>query len=55
LQGVELAKAAEKFRGRKADTAMHERIIALGSGNKKIAETARLAGCLASRVKRQRA
>jgi DNA invertase Pin-like site-specific DNA recombinase len=52
LQGVELAKAAGKFAGRKADTAMHERIVALRSGNKKIAETARLAGCSTSQVKR---
>ena len=52
LQGVELAKAAGKFAGRKTDKAMHERIVALRSGNKKIAETARLAGCSTSQVKR---
>lgn len=52
LQGVELAKAAGKFGGRKVDTAMHERIVALRSGNKKIAETAKLAGCSPSQVKR---
>jgi len=50
-QGVELAKAAGKFGGRKVDTAMHER-MALRSGNKKIAETAKLAGCWPSQVKR---
>ncbi len=52
LQGVDLAKAAGKFAGRKTDKAMHERIVALRSGNKKIAETARLAGCSTSQVKR---
>lgn len=52
LQGVALAKAAGKFAGRKTDKAMHERIVALRSGNKKIAETARLAGCSTSQVKR---
>lgn len=51
-QGIELAKAEGKFGGRKTDTAMHERILALRSGKKTIAETARLAGCSASQVKR---
>lgn len=51
-QGIELAKAEGKFGGRKTDTAMHERIVALRSGKKTIAETARLAGCSTSQVKR---
>lgn len=52
LQGLELAKAAGKFSGRKLDIAMHERIVALRSKNMKIAETAKLAGCSISQVKR---
>lgn len=47
-QGVELAKDA----GRKADTQMHDRIIALRSTDHNIASTARLAGCSASQAKR---
>lgn len=51
-QGIELAKAAGKYTGRKADTKAHERIVALRSSGRSIAETARLAGCSASQVKR---
>lgn len=51
-QGVELAKDAGRYAGRKADTQMHDRIIALRSAGHSIAATARLAGCSASQVKR---
>lgn len=51
-QGVELAKQAGKYAGRQPDTALHQRIVALRSGGNSIAETARLAGCSESQVKR---
>lgn len=51
-QGVELAKRSGRYRGRRPDRASHERIIVLRSGGASIAETARLAGCSASQVKR---
>lgn len=51
-QGVALAKQAGRYTGREADLATHERIIALRSAEKSIADTARLAGCSASQVKR---
>ena len=51
-QGIELAKAAGRYAGRKTDTATHARIVALREGGKSIAETARLAGCSQSQVKR---
>ena len=51
-QGIDLAKAAGRYAGRKTDTAMHQRITALRTGGKSIAETARLAGCSQSQVKR---
>ena len=51
-QGIELAKAAKKYAGRKADTSTHERIIALREAGKTIDETARLADCSIAQVKR---
>ncbi len=51
-QGVELAKQAGKYAGRQPDTALHQRIVALRAGGNSIAETARLAGCSESQVKR---
>ena len=51
-QGVELARAAGKYQGRRADEAMHASIRALRAGGHSIAETARLAGCSPSQVKR---
>ena len=51
-QGIELAKAAGRYAGRKTDTLMHERILALRSGGNSIAETAKLVGCSTSQVKR---
>ncbi|MDM5182002.1 recombinase family protein [Massilia sp. DJPM01] len=51
-QGIELAKASGRYAGRKSDTSTHARIVALREGGKSIAETARLAGCSQSQVKR---
>jgi DNA invertase Pin-like site-specific DNA recombinase len=51
-QGVELAKNAGKYAGRKADMTTHSRIIALRAGGHSIAETAKLAACSESQVKR---
>lgn len=51
-QGIELAKAAGRYAGRKTDTAMHDRIMALRTGGNSIAKTAKLAGCSESQVKR---
>lgn len=51
-QGIELAKADGRYTGRPTDTAMHERIVALRAGGNSIAETARLAACSPSQVKR---
>ncbi|WP_234829994.1 helix-turn-helix domain-containing protein, partial [Pseudomonas savastanoi] len=43
---------AGRYAGRKPDTKMHERVIALKSAGCSIAETARLAGVSVSQVKR---
>ena len=51
-QGVALAKEAGRYTGRQADTATHERIIALRTAGHSIPDTARLAGCSESQVKR---
>lgn len=51
-QGIVIAKQAGKYEGRKADTAMHDRIVALRKGGNSIANTAKLAGCSVSQVKR---
>lgn len=51
-QGIELAKSAGKYGGRKPDAATHARIVALRRGGHSIAETAGLAGCSISQVKR---
>jgi len=51
-QGVELAKAAGKYTGRRPDQVLHERILSLRAAGRSIAETARLAGCSQSQVKR---
>jgi DNA invertase Pin-like site-specific DNA recombinase len=52
VQGIQLAKEKGKYAGRKTDKAVHERIVALRRSNHSIAETARLAGCSQSQVKR---
>jgi len=51
-QGVELAKQAGKYTGRKTDHAMHGRIVALRGAGHSIKKTAELAGCSESQVKR---
>ena len=51
-QGVTLAKLAGKYVGRQANTATHGRIITLRSSGHSIAETAKMAGCSESQVKR---
>ncbi|MEG2041137.1 MAG: recombinase family protein [Hafnia sp.] len=51
-QGVQLAKAAGKYSGRKADLTTHERIITLRQSGLTIERTATLAGCSVSQVKR---
>jgi DNA invertase Pin-like site-specific DNA recombinase len=51
-QGIQLARAAGKYAGRVADTATHQRIIALREAGNTIHRTAKLAGCSVSQVKR---
>lgn len=51
-QGVQLAKAAGKYTGRKANIATHQRIVALRRAGQTIERTAELAGCSVSQVKR---
>ncbi|RMU14065.1 hypothetical protein ALP34_200058 [Pseudomonas savastanoi pv. glycinea] len=51
-QGIDLAKSAGRYRGRKPNVKVHERVIALKSGGCSIAETERLAGVSVSQVKR---
>ena len=51
-QGIALAKSAGKYRGRKANTIIHQRIIALRKDGCTLAETAKAAGCSISQVKR---
>ncbi|QLG96697.1 recombinase family protein (plasmid) [Pseudomonas yamanorum] len=51
-QGIDLAKEAGRYTGREPNAKMHERVVALKSNGSSIAETARLAGCSVSQVKR---
>lgn len=51
-QGIELAKREGRYTGRPADAATHERIVALRGSGHSITETARLARCSVSQVKR---
>lgn len=51
-QGVQLAKTAGKYAGRVADAATHRRIVALREAGQTIKQTAALAGCSQSQVKR---
>lgn len=51
-QGIQLAKAAGKYAGRKADINVHERIITLRQAGQTIKRTALLSGCSISQVKR---
>ncbi|KKZ19016.1 resolvase [Serratia marcescens] len=51
-QGIQLAKSAGKYKGRKEDKNMHQRIIALRQSGSTIHRTAAIAGCSISQVKR---
>jgi len=51
-QGVELAKASGKYKGRRPEPKTHERIIALRESGMMIARTATLAGCSIRQVER---
>jgi DNA invertase Pin-like site-specific DNA recombinase len=51
-QGVQLAKATGKYKGRVPDASTHQRIIALRGSGQSIKRTAELAGCSESQVKR---
>lgn len=51
-QGVDLAKAAGKYAGRKANMAINERIIELRKAGHSIKKTAKHASCSESQVKR---
>ncbi len=51
-QGVQLAKAAGKYRGRKPNETTHQRIVVLRGAGETIKNTAKLAGCSISQVKR---
>lgn len=50
-QGVQLAKASKKYKGRPANTAQHESIIALRRAGQTITNTAKLVGCSESQAK----
>jgi DNA invertase Pin-like site-specific DNA recombinase len=51
-QGIQIAKAQNKYTGRAPDTAAHQRIVALRSAGQTIIKTAQLSGCSVSQVKR---
>lgn len=51
-QGIELAKAAGKYRGRRADPKRHAQVIELRRAGYSISRTAELVGCSTSQVKR---
>ncbi|MGJ0240054.1 helix-turn-helix domain-containing protein [Novosphingobium fluoreni] len=51
-QGIDVARRAGRYTGRKADTAQHRRIVALREAGMSIARTAELAGCSVAQVKR---
>lgn len=51
-QGIQLAKTAGKYTGRVANTDIHRRIIALRRAGHSIKQTAELAGCSLSQVKK---
>lgn len=51
-QGIELARHAGRYKGRRADKTSHDRIIALRSSGHSITDTARLAQCSVTQVKR---
>lgn len=51
-EGIKLAKAAGKYKGRQADQKLHQRIITLREGGHSIGATAELLGCGTTTVKR---
>lgn len=51
-QGIEIARTHGKYRGRRPNQALHDRVVAFRRGGYSITETARLAGCSQSQVKR---
>ena len=51
-QGIEIAKVAGVYKGRKTNHTVNARIVALRASKLSIAETATLAGCSQSQVKR---
>lgn len=51
-QGIEIAKRAGHYKGRKPDIALHKRIVALRDAGMSIARTAELAECSIAQVKR---
>ena len=50
--GIEIARRAGRYIGRKADAAQHRRIVSLREAGMSIAKTAELAGCSVAQVKR---
>ncbi|NQY37132.1 MAG: recombinase family protein [Alteromonadaceae bacterium] len=52
FQGVQLAKQAGKYLGRQANKGVHKQIIALRKSGSTITQTASIAGCSVSQVKR---
>ncbi|RZI39663.1 recombinase family protein, partial [Herbaspirillum sp. HC18] len=51
-EGIEVAKRAGRYTGRKPDLAHHRRIVGLREAGMSIAKTAELAGCSIAQVKR---
>lgn len=51
-QGIQLAKAAGRYRGRRADTRRHSQVLALRGSGHSIRHTAELTGYSSSQVKR---
>ncbi|WP_085809138.1 recombinase family protein [Sphingomonas sp. TZW2008] len=51
-EGIEIAKRAGRYAGRKPDLAHHRRIIGMRQAGMSIAKTAELAGCSVAQVKR---
>lgn len=51
-EGIEIAKRAGRYTGRKPDLAHHRRIVGLREAGMSIAKTADLAGCSIAQVKR---
>lgn len=51
-EGIEIARRAGRYTGRKPDLAHHRRIISLRDAGMSIAKTAELAGCSIAQVKK---